>query len=56
MGRSTTAREKILETFYACSINKWTTLTFDYQFMTDPAYNADRGPGSIFAARLHAEF
>jgi len=31
-------------------------LTFDYQFVTNPADNADRGPVSIFAARFHAEF
>jgi high affinity Mn2+ porin len=48
--------EKILEAYYAYSMNKWATLTFDYQFVADPAYNADRGPVSIFAARLHAEF
>ena len=48
--------EKILETFYSYNINKWTTATFDYQFIANPAHNADRGPVSIFAARLHAEF
>ena len=37
-------------------VNKWTTLTFDYQFIANPAYNADRGPVSLFAARLHAEY
>ena len=48
--------EKILETYYAYSVNKWTTLTADYQFIDNIAYNADRGPVSIFAARLHVEF
>ena len=48
--------EKILETFYAYNVNKWTTATFDYQFIANPAHNADRGPVSIFAARVHAEF
>jgi len=48
--------EKILETFYAYSVNPALTLTFDYQFVTNPAYNADRGPVSIFAGRMHAEF
>ena len=48
--------EKILETFYAYNVNKWTTATFDYQFIVNPAHNADRGPVSLFAARLHAEF
>jgi high affinity Mn2+ porin len=48
--------EKVLETYYAYSLNKWATFTLDYQFIADPAYNADRGPVSIFAGRLHAEF
>jgi high affinity Mn2+ porin len=48
--------EKILEAFYALNINNWSTLTFDYQFISNPAYNADRGPVSLFAARLHGEF
>jgi high affinity Mn2+ porin len=48
--------EKILESYYAYALNKWATLTFDYQFIANPAYNADRGPVSIFAGRLHAEF
>jgi len=28
-------------------------LTFDYQFLANPAYNADRGPVNIFAGRAH---
>ncbi len=48
--------ETIFETFYALNVNKWSTVTFDYQFIANPAYNADRGPVSLFAARLHAEF
>ena len=48
--------EKILEAYYAYSLNKWSVLTLDYQFIADPAYNADRGPVSIYAMRFHAEF
>jgi high affinity Mn2+ porin len=48
--------ETIVETFYALNVNKWTTVTFDYQFIANPAYNADRGPVSLFTARAHAEF
>jgi len=48
--------ERILETYYAYSLNKNVTLTADYQLITNPAYNADRGPVSIFAGRLHGEF
>jgi high affinity Mn2+ porin len=38
------------------SVVKGVTLTFDYQFMMNPGYNADRGPISIFSGRLHVEF
>jgi len=48
--------EKILETYYSYALRKSTTLTFDYQFITNPAYNADRGPVSVFSGRFHAEF
>ena len=48
--------EQILEVYYAYSLNKWATLTFDYQFVDNPGYNADRGPVSVFSGRLHAQF
>jgi high affinity Mn2+ porin len=49
-------RERIFETYYAFALNKQITLTADYQFITNPAYNADRGPVSVFSGRLHGEF
>ncbi len=49
-------RERIFETYYAYALNKQITLTADYQFIVNPAYNADRGPVSIFSGRFHAEF
>jgi high affinity Mn2+ porin len=48
--------ERIFETYYAYSLSKNFTLTADYQFITNPAYNADRGPVHIFSGRLHGEF
>ena len=48
--------ERILEVYYAYSISKNLTFTADYQLITNPAYNADRGPVSIFSGRLHREF
>ncbi|WP_347710867.1 carbohydrate porin [Bradyrhizobium sp. CB1650] len=48
--------ERILEAYYAYSVIKNVTLTADYQLIVNPAYNADRGPVSIFSGRLHAEF
>ncbi|WP_456720083.1 MULTISPECIES: carbohydrate porin [unclassified Bradyrhizobium] len=48
--------ERIFETYYAYQVNKSLTLTADYQFITNPAYNADRGPVHIFSGRIHGEF
>jgi len=55
-GRLNYQPEKAFETYYAYSLSKSVTVTADYQFIVDPGYNADRGPVSVFAARLHAEF
>jgi high affinity Mn2+ porin len=49
-------RERVLEAYYAYSLDKQFTLTADYQFLTNPAYNADRGPVHVFSGRLHGEF
>ena len=49
-------RERIFETYYAYALTKAITLTADYQFVTNPAYNADRGPVHVFSGRLHGEF
>jgi high affinity Mn2+ porin len=48
--------EKTLETYYDFQIWKTIHASLDYQFVTDPAYNRDRGPVSVFAGRLHWEF
>ena len=48
--------EEIIESYYSIALQKKTTLTFDYQLITNPAYNADRGPVSVFSGRLHAAF
>jgi high affinity Mn2+ porin len=50
------ASENILETYDDFGFGRLVNLTFDYQFIDHPAYNADRGPVSIFALRLHAQF
>jgi high affinity Mn2+ porin len=50
------APEQIFETYYAYSVNKHVTVTADYQLIANPAYNADRGPVSVFSGRLHGEF
>ncbi|MBS0531881.1 MAG: carbohydrate porin [Proteobacteria bacterium] len=48
--------ERILEAYYAFAIDKNFTFTADYQFIANPAYNADRGPVHVFSGRLHGEF
>ena len=48
--------EKVLEIYYNCQICKHVQGTLDYQFITNPAFNRDRGPVSVFGARLHWEF
>ncbi len=49
-------RERVLESYYALALNKAFTFTADYQFIANPAYNADRGPVHIFSGRFHGEF
>jgi high affinity Mn2+ porin len=50
------AREKVLEIYYNFKIHEKIHATLDYQFITDPAFNRDRGPVSVFGARFHWEF
>jgi high affinity Mn2+ porin len=55
-GRLNYSNERILETYYALAVNKSFTFTADYQLIANPAYNADRGPVSVFSGRIHGEF
>jgi high affinity Mn2+ porin len=48
--------EKIMETYYSIQVNSRLKVALNYQYVSNPAYNRDRGPVSIFGARLHAEF
>jgi high affinity Mn2+ porin len=48
--------EQIIETYYSVAARTYAHLTFDYQWVKNPAYNTDRGPVSIFAIRVHAQF
>ena len=48
--------ERILETYYDAQLIKGLHAALDYQWVTNPAYNRDRGPVSIFAVRLHGQF
>jgi high affinity Mn2+ porin len=48
-------REKILEAYYSLALSSW-RVTFDYQYIANPAYNRDRGPVSVIGMRLHTRF
>jgi high affinity Mn2+ porin len=47
--------EQIVEVYYEFQVWKTLHVTLDYQYITDPAYNRDRGPVSVLGARLHWE-
>jgi len=55
-GTLTYGLEEILETYYDFAIWKTVHATLDYQFISHPAFNRDRGPVSVFGARLHWSF
>jgi high affinity Mn2+ porin len=55
-GNLTYSPEKSFETYYDFGIGKGFHLAFGYQFFADPAFNRDRGPVNVFAARLHWEY
>jgi high affinity Mn2+ porin len=47
--------EEIIETYYQLPVYAW-HVTFDYQFVVNPAYNRDRGPVSVLGVRAQTEF
>jgi high affinity Mn2+ porin len=48
--------EQIVDAYYSYAFTELTKVTFDYQFIANPGYNADRGPVNVFAARFHWQF
>ncbi len=54
-GRLSYAPERIYELIYQFKVSKSLSFALDYQRISAPAYNADRGPVSIFGLRAHIE-
>lgn len=48
--------EDIVEAYYSAKLMRSLWATLDYQYITAPGYNADRGPVSVYSARFHVEF
>jgi len=47
------APERVYEVYYNYALAPSMGLTFDYQYFQNPSFNADRGPISFVATRLH---
>jgi high affinity Mn2+ porin len=48
--------EQIIESYYSAAVFNFAHVSLDYQWINHPAYNRDRGPVSVIAVRLHAQF
>jgi len=48
--------ERITELYYNMVLSKNFAVGIDYQFVSNPAYNQDRGPINIFGFRVRASF
>lgn len=48
--------EQVVEAYYLIGISRQMHLTLDWQHITNPAYNPDRGPVDVWGLRLHADF
>jgi carbohydrate-selective porin OprB len=55
-GRLSYAPEQIAELYYNYQVNKNLSVTGDYQFLSNPGYNRDRGPLSVLGVRVHLKF
>jgi high affinity Mn2+ porin len=54
-GRLKYGPEQIVETYYNVQLVKGINVTFDFQGINHPAYNADRGPVAVGTIRVHFE-
>lgn len=50
------APETVIEAFYSVNLLKALWFSADYQHITNPGFNADRGPVNVLGGRAHAEF
>ncbi len=55
-GRLRYRPEAVLETYYDVRVGPGVNFALDYQLIMNPAYNADRGPVSVFGFRTHIAF
>jgi len=50
-------RQRILTwVYYSFAVFRYARISLDYQWINNPAYNRDRGPVSVYAVRVHAQY
>ena len=54
-GKLNQAAERVFEVFYSANVVSPVWISLDYQRISNPAYNADRGGVNVFGARVHGE-
>ena len=47
--------EKIFESYYTAHVWRGVSFAVDYQYVTNPGYNRNRGPASVVGLRVHIE-
>jgi high affinity Mn2+ porin len=55
-GRIKRGAEHVVDIFYSVNLLSSLWVTADYQHITNPGFNADRGPVNVYGMRVHAEF
>lgn len=50
------AEEQVVEAFYNANVGRGIWIALDYQYIRNPAYNADRGPVDVYGMRMHFEY
>jgi hypothetical protein len=55
-GKINYSPEQVLDIFYKLNVYKTAWLTFDWQHISNPGFNADRGPVEVYGLRAHFEF
>lgn len=55
-GTINAAAERVWDVFYSMNVSRSVWMSGDYQHISNPAFNADRGPVNVFSVRLHTEF
>ncbi len=55
-GRLNYGSEQVMEVYYRWQLGRYVQVSPDFQEIINPGFNRDRGPVSVFGARLHMEY